>query len=313
MKLITHLLIAATFAVSSIAAQQVEQSNPMLRGQHEDRELFFWGWAPQPAAPMPAPKPAPAPAIAAECFVPFCNWQDIWDGHRCVRATGFLVEDWKYGQTSCGNVHGAYRSYFRHTNTFLDCECTMNRPKNICTNQCITGEYTVLPAPVVTTVTAAPIVTPTRAPTETPVVTPTSVPTEAPVVTPTSAPTETPVVTPTHAPVAAATAAPVATPTSAPVATTTAPVSSATVSPLFSVRINCGASAPYVDAAGNTWLADDNTKGDTFAACPKAIAGTVDDTIYCSERYGTIDYGINVPVGGNYQVNLHFAEIFCMY
>jgi N-acetylneuraminic acid mutarotase len=76
------------------------------------------------------------------------------------------------------------------------------------------------------------------------------------------------------------------------------------------VRINAGGSA-FTDSLGRTWAADANFVGtsNTFSTT-QAIAGTVDDPLYQSERYGQ-SFGYQIPVAnGTYEVDLHFAEIF---
>jgi pectate lyase len=79
-------------------------------------------------------------------------------------------------------------------------------------------------------------------------------------------------------------------------------------------RINAGGPS-YVDGGGQTWVADTQfLKGYAYQdpGAP-AIAGTTDDLLYQSERYGSL-YGANscsyyfpVPTG-YYQVTLKFAE-----
>ncbi|MCR2824566.1 malectin domain-containing carbohydrate-binding protein [Microbacterium sp. zg.Y909] len=81
------------------------------------------------------------------------------------------------------------------------------------------------------------------------------------------------------------------------------------------IRINAGGGA--VTLNGVNWQAD------TFFAGGKTysntqvtqIAGTNDDLLYQSERssttdQGTFSYAVPVPASGNYQVVLHFAEIY---
>jgi len=74
---------------------------------------------------------------------------------------------------------------------------------------------------------------------------------------------------------------------------------------------NINAGGPQVTTSGVTWSADQYFSGTSGAyqnAVP--IAGTNDDVLYQSERYGT-NFTYNIPVdSGTYTVNLHFAEIF---
>ncbi|MGB7087274.1 MAG: malectin [Phormidesmis sp.] len=82
------------------------------------------------------------------------------------------------------------------------------------------------------------------------------------------------------------------------------------------VRINAGG-ANYADALGQTWLSDQFFQGNpavgnasSLATTSSEIAGTLNDTLYQSERYAkTLSYHIPVA-NGTYDVNLHFAEIF---
>lgn len=74
------------------------------------------------------------------------------------------------------------------------------------------------------------------------------------------------------------------------------------------MRINAG--GPKVITGGTTWDADRYFKGTSFVyTAAIAIAGTTDDVLYQSERWGK-NFTYNVPVEpGTYTVNLHFAEI----
>jgi Malectin domain len=94
-----------------------------------------------------------------------------------------------------------------------------------------------------------------------------------------------------------------------PVAPTAAPwVAPPTFAP---IRINCGGSS-YLDSKGQWWSADDYFQGgDTYSDASRDIAGTVDDVLYQSERFGDFAYAIPIPQDkqGNYDVVLHFAEI----
>jgi Malectin domain len=108
---------------------------------------------------------------------------------------------------------------------------------------------------------------------------------------------------PTKSPVAAPTS-PLAAPTS-PVAAPAAP--SSTISP---VLIDCGSSSSYTDSQNRLWLADQyfDAQSGVFNTT-SAIANTVDDKLYQTERTGvTVGYNIPRPPG-TYAVTLHFAEI----
>ena len=60
---------------------------------------------------------------------------------------------------------------------------------------------------------------------------------------------------------------------------------------------------------GSEWL-DPGSLGSVFAAPGAAIAGTDDDALYQTERYGN-PFGYEIPMAdGNYRVRLHFAEIW---
>ncbi len=79
--------------------------------------------------------------------------------------------------------------------------------------------------------------------------------------------------------------------------------------PLVDVlAINCGGPA-YVSAEGVGHLADQSFSGGTAFADDRPIAGTVDDPLYQTERFGAFGYAIPLPAG-EYFVTLSFAEIF---
>jgi Malectin domain len=150
-----------------------------------------------------------------------------------------------------------------------------------------------------------PLPPPVRSPTKAPVKAPTKAPVKAPTKAPAKAPTKAPVKAPTKAPVKAPTKAPVKAPTKSP-AVATAPTIP-TVSP---VLINCGSSSSYTDSQNRVWLADAFFDADSGVySTSSAIANTVEDTLYQTERTGaTIAYSIPRPPG-TYAVTLHFAEI----
>ncbi|MDZ4701212.1 MAG: malectin domain-containing carbohydrate-binding protein [Rhodothermales bacterium] len=83
--------------------------------------------------------------------------------------------------------------------------------------------------------------------------------------------------------------------------------------PVTLYRINAG--GPAVNLNGVSWSADlYSTGGATFSNNGLAIAGTNDDVLYTSERYdqGATGFGYSIPVpgDGDYNVAIHFAEIF---
>lgn len=73
--------------------------------------------------------------------------------------------------------------------------------------------------------------------------------------------------------------------------------------------INSGGSQYKSSTTGVTCLADTKYIGGTAGNTTTAISGTVDDTIYQSERYGNFSYSIPV-VNGNYNVTLKFVEFY---
>jgi glucose/arabinose dehydrogenase len=78
-----------------------------------------------------------------------------------------------------------------------------------------------------------------------------------------------------------------------------------------SIRINSGG-GQYTDTAGQVWLADQYFTGGSVYSVSNSteIFKTEDDPIYRNERTGkSLSYQIPVD-NGNYNVNLHFAEIY---
>ena len=85
-------------------------------------------------------------------------------------------------------------------------------------------------------------------------------------------------------------------------------------------RVHVGGSSPYTDVGGNVWAADKayvsgswgyvgsgGTARDPGTTDP--IAGTEDDTLYRSYRYGeSLTYKFDLPFNGDYRVTLHFVE-----
>ncbi len=78
------------------------------------------------------------------------------------------------------------------------------------------------------------------------------------------------------------------------------------------IRVNSGASAPYVDAAGRTWAADSGfVGGQVYSNFDVTIAGTADPALHQDERYDTQDFSYNFNVSpGSYIVNLYEATLW---
>ncbi|MBI3973851.1 MAG: PQQ-dependent sugar dehydrogenase, partial [Chloroflexi bacterium] len=74
------------------------------------------------------------------------------------------------------------------------------------------------------------------------------------------------------------------------------------------VRLNAGGGA-YTGGDGRQWAADSGATGGSIATTTAAIAGTADDPLYQSERYGNFSYRFAAP-NGTYTVTLKFAEIY---
>ncbi|WP_238717444.1 malectin domain-containing carbohydrate-binding protein [Natronorubrum halophilum] len=72
--------------------------------------------------------------------------------------------------------------------------------------------------------------------------------------------------------------------------------------------VNAGGGA-YTAADGTDYRADTGYSGGTAASTGDPIAGTDDDTLYQSERYG--DFSYEIPVANRtYDIELHFAETY---
>jgi Malectin domain len=109
-------------------------------------------------------------------------------------------------------------------------------------------------------------------------------------------------------------------PTSAPAEPTSAPVKPAATdepSTFVPILINCGGLA-VTTSDKLVWQSDFDHpefivgEGISFYDCPANITGTQSDELYCSERWfdGPGGYEIPVPATGQYNVTLHFAELF---
>jgi hypothetical protein len=88
------------------------------------------------------------------------------------------------------------------------------------------------------------------------------------------------------------------------------------IAPAYVVRVNAGGPA-YVDKQGTTWLADKPyaagswgyVGGNTYSIT-RVIKNSDDQPLYQTEHWGMSAYKFTVP-NGDYQVDLHFAEIYC--
>jgi Malectin domain len=77
------------------------------------------------------------------------------------------------------------------------------------------------------------------------------------------------------------------------------------------VRIDCGGGV-YTDSLGQVWAADNSFVGGSVKSYPssKFVAGTEDDKLFQSERFGrTLVYQIPMA-NGAYDVTLNFAEMY---
>ncbi|MDQ8180994.1 malectin domain-containing carbohydrate-binding protein [Pelagicoccus sp. SDUM812005] len=76
-------------------------------------------------------------------------------------------------------------------------------------------------------------------------------------------------------------------------------------------RIESGGASSFTDSNGNEWVADHSSDNGGGMADRGAIeiAGTLDDRIYQTERWGVSDYSI-ILANGIYEVKLHFAETY---
>jgi chitodextrinase len=96
----------------------------------------------------------------------------------------------------------------------------------------------------------------------------------------------------------------------------TSPVSEVTVKTLPSgqtsapsqLRVNIGG-ASYTDSSGQLWLAERGVSGGITSMTTDPIAGTVDDPLFQTDRFGEYTITDSVPAG-DYFLILHFAEFF---
>jgi hypothetical protein len=78
-------------------------------------------------------------------------------------------------------------------------------------------------------------------------------------------------------------------------------------------RINAGGGS-YTDSLGQAWSADQGFNTGTAKTITNAIAGTIDDPLFQSERWDPstapeLQYSLSVP-NGNYRVNLYFSDTY---
>ena len=182
------------------------------------------------------------------------------------------------------------------------------RLARITDNPIISGIEVLGPAlaPPVTAPIATPIVAPFAAPKAAPIVAPIATPIVTPIAVPMAVPMTTPIAAPIAAPFVAPIAAPVTPPVGAPVTSSLIPI----------VRINVGGGL-YTDSAGNAWIADAyfGGKGASYGSCSTDVANTVEDGLYCLNRWFApwhgppFVYNIPVPASSQYEIRLHFAEL----
>ncbi|MBU3024430.1 malectin domain-containing carbohydrate-binding protein [Zobellia galactanivorans] len=80
------------------------------------------------------------------------------------------------------------------------------------------------------------------------------------------------------------------------------------LSTINAIRINVGGDQTVLD--DQIFLADTYASGGNQFDAAIPINGTTDDTLYQTERYGTFSYEIPVPASGEYDIRLHFAELY---
>jgi glucose/arabinose dehydrogenase len=145
-----------------------------------------------------------------------------------------------------------------------------------------------------------PVVAPIKAPIKVPVKTTAKVPIKVPVATPIKVPIKVPVKVPAKVPFKV----PVVTPINSSIKVQVP--KNENFEPLL---INVGG-PDIVDVQGRRWKKDRYFRGGVAYTDGRLnVRGTQDHFLYQSERNGIFQYEIPVPVG-NYEVTLHFAEIF---
>ena len=94
-------------------------------------------------------------------------------------------------------------------------------------------------------------------------------------------------------------------------APTVAPTDAPTAQGIVTIaKLNCG-SFQFEEAPGVFWMEDAFfTGGISFNIGNAPIAGTDNDALYQSERWGDLTYSIPVETGRTYEIVMHFAELF---
>ncbi|CAM4230433.1 malectin domain-containing carbohydrate-binding protein [Zobellia roscoffensis] len=80
------------------------------------------------------------------------------------------------------------------------------------------------------------------------------------------------------------------------------------LSTINAIRINVGGGQTVLD--DQIFIADTYAGGGNQFDEDIPIDGTTDDALYQTERFGTFSYEIPVPSSGEYDIRLHFAELF---
>src|SRR2546428_2583804 len=76
------------------------------------------------------------------------------------------------------------------------------------------------------------------------------------------------------------------------------------------LRVDCASYSNYTDSNGDVWSADHGYSGGNLATSPFDVAGTTDDSLYYTARYGkSFSYSLAVP-NGQYTMTLLFAETY---
>jgi Malectin domain/Annexin len=118
-----------------------------------------------------------------------------------------------------------------------------------------------------------------------------------------------PAVPPSDAPVVSANHR--TTPSAIPMPQVAPPLQPAPMTPPFCLLIDCGGDGFLETVGGRQWIADQYFSGGvTFADRTKPVHGTSNDQLYQCLRFGAFQYEIPLPHNGEYEVILHFAEIF---
>ena len=73
------------------------------------------------------------------------------------------------------------------------------------------------------------------------------------------------------------------------------------------LRIETGGSSSFTDSAGRVWSADSGFSGGTASTGSFSVAGTVDDKLYYTRRWGNFTYARAVT-NGLYTLRLHFTD-----